>query len=158
MKLNTILFCVALAHSGCNDSTCWEDGREVKPRLGLALPDGVEDQTHQAGEKGENGCREEPTCAGVKGLCTGDAFVVIHEIAQEVGETPYPLKLTITTACAEQQLEARHFEGVVVRPVIAPECAEQGVVVTAEIANSRTSCPVAPLIAGTCATEESSSG
>lgn len=148
MNAVRILLILGLAPIACDDSDeCWENRRIVSPRMGLALPSEVDQQippdadTTRAGDT----CGDEPTCDAMPGLCPGDAFVVIHQLSSKVGETQYPLKLGLTTSCAEAEIEAHHIDGLVLRPVTAPPCAETGLVVTAEIANSRLQCRVPPI-------------
>ncbi|WP_266216211.1 hypothetical protein [Paraliomyxa miuraensis] len=131
-----MLASLLFASLGCtsDDESCWHEQRIVEPRLGLARSFAPDDDPDDP-----DACAFEPTCEDLA-LRPGDAFVVIHRLPPQLDEIPYSLELTVTTPCHTVEIEATHHDGLVVLPRTAPQCAEQGLVVTAEIANSRLQC------------------
>lgn len=75
---------------------------------------------------------------------TGDALVVLHQLPRALEQAPGELELTVETVCETLSFSPSHDDdGLAVATFAAPEGAECGVIVSAEIANASDRCVLA---------------
>lgn len=105
-----------------------------------AVPPHFDMATGMAAFNVSDSCTE---AAKLGGVATGDALVVVHQIAPQIENPPEGLVITIETVCAQIELEPTYDdEGRAVALFSAPAGAECGIVAIAEVANSTIRCEV----------------